>query len=391
MIAAVVFCVSIAVLGYVLLGYPLLLMLWARISPREIKKTSSERSVSVIVPVRNGARWVEAKIRSLLASNYRPDLIDVLIVSDGSTDATEDLIRGFPDSRVRLLALPSGGKATAVTAGLQHVSGEIIVLTDVRQEFDPDAIRELVACFGDASVGVATGELVIRSGVTSEEYNTGLYWRYEKWIRRNLNRMNVMLGATGSIYAIRRELISPIPRDILLDDVYLPFAVAQRGFRIHFESRARAYDVPTSLQSEFWRKVRTQAGVYQILFHFPALLSPANPRFIHFLSHKLGRLLLPFCLIAAAVSSFCLPGFWRPLALTTQGVSYGLALIDPLIPEQFPLKRFSAAARAFVVLISAALCAIVVFFRPAEELWKETRVTVEPETRSTEDAHGEVG
>ncbi len=391
MIAAVVFCVSTALVGYVLLGYPLLLMICAGFFPREIRKSFAERSVSVIVPVRNGARWVEAKIRSLLASNYRPDLIDVVIVSDGSTDATEDLVRGFPDARVRLMALPSGGKAAAVTAGLQHVAGDIIVLTDVRQEFDPEAIRELVACFSDPSVGVATGELVIRSGTTSEEYNTGLYWRYEKWIRRNLNRMAVMLGATGSIYAIRRELATPIPRNILLDDVYLPFAVAQKGFRIYFESLARAYDSPTSLRSEFWRKVRTQAGVYQIIFHFPALLSPTNPRFIHFLSHKLGRLLLPFCLIAAAVSSFWLPGFWRPVALVAQGVSYGLAVIDPLIPERFPLKRFSAAVRAFVVLVSAALCALVVFFRPADALWKETRVTVPPETPGTKDAHGEIG
>jgi poly-beta-1,6-N-acetyl-D-glucosamine synthase len=385
MIAAVVFCVSMALVGYVLLGYPLLLMVWARFFPQEIRKSFTERSVSVIVPVRNGARWIEAKIRSLLASHYRPDLIEILIVSDGSTDATEELVRSFPDSRVRLLALPSGGKAAAVTAGLQHVSGDIVVLTDVRQEFEPDAVRELVACFSDPSVGVATGELVIRSGVTSEEYNTGLYWRYEKWIRRNLNRMDVMLGATGSIYAVRRELASPIPGDVLLDDVYLPFAVAQQGFRIYFESRARAYDDPTSLQSEFWRKVRTQAGVYQILFHFPALLSPTNPRFIHFLSHKLGRLLLPFCLIAAAVSSFSVPGFWRPLALITQGVSYGLALIDPLIPERFPLKKFSAVARAFVVLVSAALCAIVIFFRPAGQLWKEARVVVQPKSPSAED------
>jgi biofilm PGA synthesis N-glycosyltransferase PgaC len=386
MIAPLVFCASVALIGYVLVVYPLLLMVWARLFPKDISKSFVERSVSVLIPVRNGVQWVEAKIHSLLSSNYPTDLLDILIVSDGSTDGTDDLVFAFPDPRVRLLALPSGGKAAAVTAGLQHISGEIVVLTDVRQPFDPDAIRELVACFGDPSVGVATGELVIRSGVSSEEYNTGLYWRYEKWIRSNLNRMEVMLGATGSIYAIRRELASPIPTDVLLDDVYLPFAIAQRGFRIYFESRSKAYDTPTSLKSEFWRKVRTQAGVYQILFHFPALLSPTNPRFIHFLSHKLGRLLLPFCLIAAAVSSFWLPGIWRPLALSAQGLSYGLALIDPAVPEGFPIKRFSAVVRAFVVLVSAALCAVVVFFRPAKHLWKETRMTMKSDGPRTEDA-----
>src|SRR5581483_5515782 len=167
---------------------------------------------------------------------------------------------------VRLLALPSGGKAAAVTRGFENASGEIIVLTDVRQTFDSEALASLVACFADASVGVVTGELVIREGRSLGEYNTGLYWRYEKWIRRNLNRVDAMLGATGSIYAIRRELAAPIPCEILLDDVYLPFKAAFQGFRIYFEDEAKAYDSPTSLRSEFWRKVRTQAGVYQILF-----------------------------------------------------------------------------------------------------------------------------
>ena len=197
-------------------------------------------------------------------------------------------------------------------------------------------------------MGVVTGELVIREGANREEYNTGLYWRYEKWIRRNLNRIDAMLGATGSIYAIRREPAPQIPAEILLDDVYVPFSAAFRGSRIYFEDEAKAYDLPTALQAEFWRKVRTQAGVYQILFQFPALLSPFNRRFVHFLSHKMGRLLLPFALLAAALASFFLPDPWRMAALGLQGIFYGLALADPLIPEWSPLKRLSAVVRAFV-------------------------------------------
>jgi cellulose synthase/poly-beta-1,6-N-acetylglucosamine synthase-like glycosyltransferase len=258
------------------------------------------------------------------------------------------------------------------------VTGDWIVLTDVRQSFDPDAIRRLAACFADPSVGVVTGELVIRAGATQEQYNTGLYWQYEKWIRRNLNRIDAMLGATGSIYAIRRELTVRIPPDILLDDVYVPFAVALRGTqkasRIYFEDEAKAYDLPTSLNTEFWRKVRTQAGVYQILFRFPTLLSPFNRRFVHFLSHKLGRLLLPFAMLAAAASSFFLPQPWRLPVLLAQGIFYLLAIADPAIPEKSPLKRLSAVIRAFVVLTAAAFCALAVFILPAQKLWKETRV-----------------
>lgn len=375
--AAFFLCLGAAWMVYVLAGYPLILAVWARLFAKPIRKELTPRRISILIPVRNGARWVEAKIRSLLGSDYPAELLDVLVVSDGSTDETEQIVRDFPDARVRLLALAAGGKATAVSRGLEEVSGELVVLTDVRQAFQPAALAKLAACFADSSVGVVTGELVIREGESQEEYNTGLYWRYEKWIRRNLSRVDAMLGATGSIYAIRRELATPIPAEILLDDVYLPFAIALRGFRIYFEDEAKAYDMPTSLQAEFWRKVRTQAGVYQILFRFPALLSPFNRRFVHFLSHKLARLLLPFAMIDAAIASCFLSGPWRIVLWAGQGCFYLLAMLDPVISEGNPLKRLSAVIRAFVVLTAAAFCALAVFVLPAQRLWKETRPAAE--------------
>lgn len=384
--AVVVFAASVVFILYVLAGYPLLLAIYARLFPKPIQKASVSKRLSVIIPVRNGARWIEGKIRSLLASNYPADLIDILIVSDGSTDDTNELVLGYPDERVRLLALPPGGKAIAVSRGFENVTGEIIVLSDVRQEFDPDAIQLLVRCFADPSVGVVTGELVIRQGLSHEEFNTGLYWKYEKWIRRNLNRIDAMLGATGSIYAIRRELAVPIPSDILLDDVYVPFTAVFTGSRIYFEDQAKAYDLPTALKSEFWRKVRTQAGVYQIMFRFPALLWPGSGRFVHFLSHKVGRLLLPFAMITAGLSSFGLPDPLRALALAAQALFYMLALVDPVVPEKNPLKRFSAVTRAFVVLVAAALCAVAVFILPAQRLWKETKVGVAAKSTSDKPA-----
>jgi biofilm PGA synthesis N-glycosyltransferase PgaC len=378
-LAVWIFCFCLALIVYVLAGYPLLLAVWARLFPRPIRKSPQFPTVSVIVPVRNGARWIEAKLASLLACDYPGDLLDVLVVSDGSSDQTNDLVSRYPDHRVKLLALPPGGKAAAVNRGMERVSGAILVLTDVRQSFDPQAIARLVACFDDPRVGVVTGELVIREGASHEEYNTGLYWRYEKWIRRNLNRIDAMLGATGSIYAIRRELAAPIPSEILLDDVYLPLSVAFRGARIYFEDQAWAYDLPTSLQSEFWRKVRTQAGIYQILLRFPSLLSPLNRRFVHFLSHKLGRLLLPFALLGIALDSFFLGGWWRAAAIGGQLLFYMLALLDPLIPAGNPVKRLSGVIRAFVVLTAAAFCALAVFVMPAQRLWKETRGSSAPQ------------
>ncbi len=371
----IIFASSAAFFLYVLIGYPAALAVWSRLRSKPIRKEFVPHSISIIVPVRNGVNWIEQKIHSLLASDYPSDLLDILIVSDGSGDGTNELVQIYPDPRVRLLALPAGGKANAVNRGLEQVSSEIVVLTDVRQPFDPQALRKLISCFADPAVGVVTGELVIREGSTQAEANTGLYWKYEKWIRRNLNRVDAMLGATGSIYAVRREAVEPMPADILLDDVYLPFVAVSRGFRIYFEDQAKAYDLPTSLKSEFRRKVRTQAGVYQIIRYFPSLLWPGNHRFIHFVSHKFGRLLLPFALILMALSSCGLPEPWRILALFAQGAFYLAALVDPVIPEKTLLKRLTAVIRAFTVLVAAALCALAVFVMPARQLWKETKVT----------------
>lgn len=372
--AVVIFACSLGLVLYVLLGYPLLVAVWARLFPKPILKAFAPRSISVIIPVRNGAQWIERKIKSLLASDYPGHLLEILFVSDGSTDETERIVRSYTDPRVRLLSVPAGGKAVALTRGLEIASGEIILFTDVRQEIDRYALSRLVACFADPRVGVVSGELYIRDGDNSEEYNTGLYWRYEKTIRKNLSRIDALLGATGSIYAMRRELTVPIPPDILLDDVYLPLKASFQGFRIYFEEQAKAYDHPTALHSEFWRKVRTQAGVYQTLTHFPALLWPGNGRFIHFLSHKIGRLMLPFAMLAILVSSFGLPRPWREAALFLQLGFYALAIVDPLIPERIPVKRVSSLVRTFVVLVAAALSGIAIFFVPPQRLWRETRV-----------------
>src|SRR5206468_3991391 len=133
------------------------------------------------------------------------------------------------------------------------------------------------------------------------------------------------------------------------------------------------------------RKVRTQAGIYQIIARFPQLLWPGNRRFIHFLSHKMGRLLLPFGMLAALVSTFFLPLPLMILAAAGQACFYAAALVDPVVPERTALKRLTGVIRAFLVLVAAALCATTVFFLPAQRLWKETRVSaVEPIPRVEE-------
>jgi len=375
-VCTAVFLLSAAFCLYTLAGYPLLLGILARLRTKPVRKAYERKSVSILLPVFNGAAWIGAKLETLLALNYPTALIEILVISDGSTDATDLIVAEYAGrSGIRLLRAPHRGKAAALNQALAEARGEILFFTDVRQELHPESLANLVSCFGDPAVGAASGELVILKGARREEGSIGLYWRYEKWIRKRLSQLDSVPGATGCIYAMRRELAVPLPEKLLVDDMFLPLAAFFRGYRVILDDSALAYDHPTQLSGEFRRKVRTLAGVFQIIREYPALLGPANRMWIHFVSHKLARLFLPYALIAIAVSSFGLPAPWAALVLAAQALFYGLALFDRWIPESSPLKAISSPCRAFVVLVGAALCATLIFFVPGELLWKETQVS----------------
>jgi cellulose synthase/poly-beta-1,6-N-acetylglucosamine synthase-like glycosyltransferase len=372
MIAWLVFGGALFWIGYVIVLYPLLLGWRARVAPHCVAAKPAKTSVSVMIAVHNGQQYLAEKLDSVLAVNYPRELLQILVVSDGSNDATEQIARDYAARGVELVAIPRGGKCAALNAGAQRATGDILLLTDVRQQIAPASVQLLVDCFSDPSVGVVSGQLVIRDGSTNAAADIGLYWRLESWIRRQLSAVDSMFGASGSFYAIRRSLYVNLPLDILLDDMYLPLSAFRRGYRLVLEPRALAFDFPTSLETEFRRKVRTLAGNYQILLRYPWLLGPENRMWIHFISYKFGRLLLPPALLAIAISSFFLPPRWAGIALAAQGAAYGLALIDPLLPKRFPLKRLSSPARTFAAMMIATVCGLQVFFVPARQLWKVT-------------------
>lgn len=355
---------------YVLFVYPAVLAFLASRSGRVVAKSyAHEPTVSILLPVRNGEAWIEDKLGCLLALNYPAAKTQILVASDGSDDGTEAIAMQFADRGVELARLPRNGKAAALNHLMTRATGEILFFTDVRQSIEPEALRELAACFHDPSVGVVSGELWIRSGATSGEESIGLYWQYEKWIRKNLSRLDSMLGATGCIYAMRSSLATPLPDGTLLDDVYLPLGAFFRGYRVVMEEKARAFDEPTRLDAEFRRKVRTQAGVYQLLRFYPRLVGSSNRMLLHFVSHKLGRLLLPFALIGLLAVTPALPDGVRQAVWAGQAFVYGLGLLDLWVGEEFPLKRLSSPARTFVVLMAACLCAILILIVPSRVLW----------------------
>ena len=374
MLSLVLFLLAFAWVVWVLFGYGMLLGMLAQGNYPEPFQHFEPRSVTVLLAVHNGERWLRDKLNSLLALDYPPELLHIIVISDGSTDSTVSIAREFADRGVECLTVPKGGKALALTSGMARAKGEILFFTDVRQPLDPGSLRELVSYFADATVGVVSGELIIREGDSSEESNVGRYWSYEKSIRMKLSKIDSVLGATGCIYAMRRSLAKPMPAGCLLDDMYLPLNAFFQGYRVLFDSKARAYDQPTSLDSEFRRKVRTLAGVYQVIGYFPALLDPtANRMWIHFVSHKLGRLLVPFALLILLITAPFLPWPLNLLMVVGQLFFYGLAWLDLFLSEKNPLKKVTSPIRTFVVLMTASLAASSILFRPGDSFWRPTR------------------
>jgi hypothetical protein len=356
-------------------GYPILLAYfpWRRLPPVR-KDLGARRTVTVLMAVYNGEGFLRQKLDSILALDYPKDLLDIVVISDGSTDRTDEIASAYAASGVRLLRVPRGGKAAALNTGIAQARGEILFFTDVRQRLAPDSLRHLIGCLSDPTVGCVTGELHILSDRSGAEAGMGLYWRYEVWAREQLSLIDSMCGATGCIYAMRRDLAKPLPPDTLLDDVALPLGAFFQGYRLILDPQAKAYDLPSPMGSEFTRHVRTLAGVWQLLVLFPELLGSRDRMRLHFLSHKFGRLLMPYAALAALVSSFALPDPWRRMALIAAGSAVALALLDLVTPQGWILKRVTSPFRTLLVIYAASLCSCSVFFVPAQWLWKQTRV-----------------
>lgn len=367
------FVLGLTFVFYVLFGYPLLIAFWSKWRPQAVVKRFTPRTVSLLLPVHNGERWLENKLRVIRELNYPPELLQTIVISSASSDRTLEIAQQHSGPRLQAIEVREAGKARALNAALAVATGEILFLTDVRQELEPDSLRTLIENFADERVGAVSGELIIRAGDSREEASVGLYWKYEKLIRSAQSRIDSLPGATGAIYAIRRALTRPMPEGTLLDDVYLPMCAYFQGYRLIWEPGAKAFDIPASLRTEFARKVRTLAGVYQVTGEFPQLLVPNHRLWLHFMSHKVGRLGLPYALIVVLLSSFALP---RPLmlaALFAQTAFYGLAWLDGYLPDASRLKRLSSPIGTFVTLMGAAVCATAIFFVPPDRLWRPTR------------------
>jgi cellulose synthase/poly-beta-1,6-N-acetylglucosamine synthase-like glycosyltransferase len=261
---------SLALLVYVYLGYPVVAVVRARLRGSRAAVRRSSRRCPIIVVAHNEEERIGARIDNLIALDYPRHKIEIghrigwvhrwqRSSALCATRRSAVNVRAFNQHR---------GKPAVVNAVVPTVRGDIVIFADARQRFEPQTVRELVANFADAQIGAASGELIIQP---SEEtgaagHGASFYWRYEKFIRNAEGQVDSTIGATAPIYAIRRKLFEPIPDDTLLDDVAIPLKIMRQGYRVVFEPNARAYDgASETAKQEFVRKTRTIAGMFQLV------------------------------------------------------------------------------------------------------------------------------
>jgi len=378
-----IFWIAAALVGYSYLGYPAWLWLRSRWSPRPVRRSSGQSSalpaVTAVMVVRNEETVIARKLDNLLTLDYPQENLDLVVVSDGSSDRTPAILADYArDSRVRtrlrtLIKPASEGKAAGLNDAIKLATGDVLLFTDARQQIESGALRLLIENFADPDVGAASGELMLgdpTSGETGE--GMGLYWRMEKKIRELESASGSVAGATGAIYCARRRLLdsSPLPEGTILDDVLLPMQIVRKGSRVIFDSRARAWDSPDLGEGrEFSRKVRTLSGNYQLLQLAPWLLSSQNAIRFEFITHKLSRLVVPFALLALLIASMFLPQPFYRAALGAQLAFYALSLAALAGVKIGPLSRVADPARTFVVLNSAAMVAFINFVTGRKAIW----------------------
>ena len=374
---------------YCYIGYPALLFVWSRIRPHRVRRGHRVPvpKVSVVIAAHNEADNLPGRLDNLCDQDYEPDRMEIIVVSDGSTDNSPEVVRGYLETgqaratetgrtfpRIRLIVFEENrGKALALNAGVGEANGDFIVLADARQRFNRDAIRELIANFNDPEVGCVSGELVFvdadRAGAGGE---MKAYWNMEKAIRKMESAIHSVAGATGSICAIRKELYRNIPPNTLLDDVFIPMNIVFQGYRSVFEERAVAMDSASkTMAQEKRRKLRTLLGNYQIIELMPRLISPGhNPIFFRYLSHKIFRLGVPLAFLTMMLAALASGEFFYRLIFCFGVAAMLLPLMeDRLKPIPFVGKLCTLSSAFFLLNYFALLAFWHFLFAKNKEIW----------------------
>ncbi|MDR6927561.1 glycosyltransferase [Pseudomonas sp. BE134] len=350
-------CLLLPVYAY--LGYPLLLTLLAPMFAVRRHAAPEPMNVSVVIAAHNEARHIEHKLRTLLAQDYQPASLQIILASDGSTDDTVACARKVVDPRITVLDLPRQGKAATLNAGVALSTGDILVFTDADNQWSRDTLGHLLAPLCDPQVGACAGHMVIP--VTGKGLSIGdsLYRHYEGWLRRVENRTGCMVSADGALLALRRELFQNVPAEVN-DDFFISTCAPVAFKRIVYVPEAQVIDHGVDeADKQFRRRQRVTVGGLQSLAHRRELLNPFKHGLysIALISHKLIRRLAPILLLPLLLSNFWLwedHGFYR-LSLIAQVSGYAIAIAGLLDSQHRLPKPFRLAAFLLVTLAGMSI------------------------------------
>ena len=346
-----IFWVGAGALAWTHAGYPLTAAALARLRPRPVRREDETPGVTVVVAAHDEEDVIARRVENLLALDYPPERLDVVVASDGSTDGTDAAVEAVAqrDARVRLLPRPREGKVAAQDTAVAQIEREIVAFSDANALWEPDALRALVRSFADPDVAYVCGRLrLTASDGTNRE---GVYWRYEMWLRENESSLAGITGGNGAIYAVRRaDYLDGDPR--FGHDLGFPYALAQRGRRAVYDPDAVAVErAPPESEDEYGRKERMLAQCWLHLLS-GRMLRPAEPLYVfQLVSHRVLRYssgLLHLAVLGSSLALARVGGVYR-FALAGQLAFLGLAGAGKL---RLPLP--GAALAWYYLLVTAA-------------------------------------
>lgn len=302
------FWVAVGIIVYTYVGYAALMGVLARWSqPHAPLPDDYTPPVVMVVPAYNEATTIQAKLADCRRLDYPQAQLTLLVVTDGSTDGTPDLIRGMPGVTV-LHATERAGKTAAMTRAMAHLAASaivqddtIVVFSDANTRLNPQALRRLVRHFARPEVGCVAGEKRVQPDRNIPGGGESLYWRYESTVKRWESQVGDVMGAAGELFAIRPTLYPPPPPDLLLDDFFISFRIAMQGYRLVYEPDAYSMEQASAAAGEEWkRKVRISAGGIQAIIRLAPLLNPFRYGRLSFqyISHRVLRWTLTPLLLA---------------------------------------------------------------------------------------------
>jgi cellulose synthase/poly-beta-1,6-N-acetylglucosamine synthase-like glycosyltransferase len=387
LVLSIVFWLSVSVVVYTYVGYPLLLLVTSWLRPKPFKKEACLPSVTIIITAYNEEQHLAAKLENTLSLVYDPSLMEIIVASDCSTDATDEIATRFADRGVRLYRQPTRrGKTSAQNAAVELAKGDVILFSDATTLYQPEVLQFIVPNFADPQIGCVAGKLIyVDESNSSVGRGARSYWGYETFLKTMESRICSLIGASGCLYAVRRSAYVPLYPEACSDFI-IATKMVEQGLRAVYEPAAVCWeDTNQRSDRELKMRVRVIAQTYGDLWRHRSMLNPFRAGFyaVQLVSHKVLRYLIPVMMTLFFFSSavLALNSVFYRIAFFAQVALYLLAAAGWLLGRVGFQNKILAFPHYFILANFAALLAFYKFVRgerfaswePIREVTNEVR------------------